>query len=140
VRASFNVMRVGPKLKRRAMELTGSTARTQIINTDGDLDTVRAASSTYEVSGGTAIPNTWNGQYDLVVDERVTNYYWDLHDTRKGYKSMILFVTRAPEPIALTDMTDNDRFYDDDYVWSVECDVGVAAGHWYATYRGTGTE
>lgn len=138
VRASMNVMRVGPRLKQRAMELLSAT-RTQKIDSDGSLDTTRAASSTYQIVGGSAIPNVFEGTKTLVVDPRVTTYYWDLEDTAKAYKSMILFITRAPEAISQTEMTDEQRFNHDDFVYSVECDVGVAAGHWYGTYRGTGT-
>jgi len=138
VRPNFNLMRVGPKLKRRAQELL-SADRVVTVNTDGTMDTTRSASSTYEIQAASTRSSVWQGDMTLVVDPRVTTYYWDLHDTTKGYKPMILFVTRAPEPIALTDMTDPDRFNHDEYVYSVEADFGVAAGHWYATYRGTGT-
>lgn len=138
VRPNFNVMRVGPNLKRRAQELL-SADRMVIVNSDGDFDTKRSTSSTFDVVGAATRSNVWQGDMTLVVDPRVTTYYWDLHDTQKGYKPMILFITRAPEPIAQTDMTDPERFNNDNYVYSVECDVGVAAGHWYATYRGTGT-
>lgn len=138
VRASFNVMRVGPKLKRRAQELL-SADRQVMVNSDGQFDTPRETSSTFSVSGVTTRSSVWSGDMTLVVDPRVTNFYWDLHDTTKGYKPMILFVTRAPEPIALTDMTDPERFENDNYIYSVECDVGTAAGHWQATLRATGT-
>lgn len=134
----YNVMRVGPRLKRRAQELIGPT-RMQIINSDGQVDTARETSSTFDVVGGAIRQSVWQGDMTLVVDERVTTYYTTLLDTTKGYKPMILFVTRAPEPVNQTDMDSPERFNNDNYIYGVESDFGVAAGHWYAAYRMTGT-
>lgn len=139
VRSSPNLMRVGPKLKRRAQELL-SADRMQYINTKGVTDLARSSTSTDDVVGGATRSSVWSGDMDLVVDPRVTTFYWDLFDTRQPFKPMILFVMRAPEPVNKTEMTDDERFEYDNYIYSVECDIGTSAGHWYATYRGTGTE
>ena len=134
----YNVMRVGPLLKRRAQELI-SADRVVIINSDGQMDTPRETSSTFDVVGGATRSNVWQGDMTLVVDERVTTRYTTLIDTNKGIKPMVLFVTRAPEPVNQTDMDAPERFNNDNYIYGVESDFGIAAGHWYAAYRMTGT-
>lgn len=138
VGVQYDVMRVGPNLKRRAQELT-SADRIVKIDSDGGFDTSRAVSSTFNVVGGATRSNVWSGDMTLVVDDRVTTYYTTLLDTSRGFKPMILFVTRAPEPVDQTDMSDPERFNNDNYVYGVEADLGIAAGHWYAAYRLTGT-
>lgn len=134
----YNVMRGGPRIKRRMQELTGAD-RVVIINSDGDFDTPRETSSTFDVVGGATRTNAWQGDMTVVVDERVTTFYTTLLDTTKGFKPMILFVTRAPEPVDQTEMSDPERFNHDNYIYGVESDFGIAAGHWYAAFRMTGT-
>jgi len=133
VYCNFTDMVVGPNLKRRAMELL--EANRQIpIDAGGD----EAAAS---VIATTTIPNVFQGEYRLTVDPRhTTNYYWTLVDTTKGpIRPMVLFVVQAPTPIDRVDPSDPHRFEFREYIYGVEARFGVAAGHWYTTYRGTGT-
>lgn len=139
LRISYNICRVGPRLKRRAMELF-STDRVVIVNQKGQFDTERTSSSSDNVEAAATRSNTYSGAMQVVVDHRVTTYYTTFIDNTKGYKPMVLFKVRNPEPITQTEMTDQDRFNLDLYNYSVEADFGVAAGHWYSAYRLTGTE
>lgn len=128
----YTMMRVGPKLKRRGQELL-SADRLQTVAGDQTLD------------GGTAVAaaarsNVFSGEMTLVVDDRVTNFYCTLIDASKpNARPMIAFTTREPEIIMQTDMGDQRRFDHDEFVWGLEGDWGVAAGHWLTAYRLTGT-
>ncbi len=139
LRISPNLLRVGPKLKRRAQELTNAT-RSQMVNTDGITDLPRATTSVASVNGITAIPSVWQGDMTVLVDPRVTDFKWTIQDTTKPAKPMTLFVVRAPEAQDQTDMNDPERFSHDNYVYGLEAEVGVAAGHWAVVHRGTGTD
>ncbi len=139
LRIQYDLLRVGPKLKRRAQELV-SADRAVIVNTDGVMDLPRAVTSTASVAGVTTRSSVWQGDMTVLVDPRVTNYYWTLQDTKKPAKPMTMFVVRAPEPQNQTDMNDPERFNHDNFVYGVEADLGIAAGHWAVVYRGTGTD
>ena len=52
---------------------------------------------------------------------------------------MVLFNSRTPVAISRTDMTDPHRFNYDEFLFGLEGDWGVAAGHWHSCYRLTGT-
>ena len=138
LRLDYNVCRVGPYLKRRALELF-STDRVVIVNQAGVTDTLRSTTSTDDINAAATRSNTFANTMQVVVDHRVTTYYTTFIDTRRGFKPMVLFKVRAPEPISQTDMDSPERFNFDNYMYSVEADFGVASGHWYSAYRLTGT-
>lgn len=128
----YNTMRVGPKLKRRAMELL-SAQRTVAID-------ATAAEATASVVAITTRNNTYQGDMTLVVDPRVTTFYWDLIDTTKGpVRPMTLFVVQNPEVVNRTDATDPHVFEHKEYIFGVTGKFSANAGHWYTCYRGTGT-
>ena len=139
LRLSYNICRVGPRLESRALELF-STDRVVIVNTKGQTDTPRAVGSTDDVMSAATRTNVYSNSMQVIVDHRVTNFFTTFIDNTKGYKPMVLFKVRPPEAISKTEMTDEERFNFDNYVWSVEADFGVAPGHWYSAYRLTGTE
>lgn len=131
-----NAMRVGPKLKRRAMQLLESKQRLVIVDNDGNLD----SAGTDDVVGVTAAANIWEGDYILYVDNRVTGFYWDLLDlTKPGVRPMVLLEYRKPEPFVFDKMTDPERVNHDDFLYTLDGDFKAAPGHWMCAYRGTGT-
>lgn len=131
-----NAMRVGPKLKRRAMQLLEAKNRVVIVDNDGNLD----SPGTDDVVGITSSANTWEGDYTLYVDNRVTGFYWDLLDlTKPGIRPMLLLEHRRPEPFVFDKMTDPERIKNDDFLYTLDGDFVAAPGHWMCAYRGTGT-
>jgi phage major head subunit gpT-like protein len=52
---------------------------------------------------------------------------------------MVLFVTRSPEVINQTEMTDEQRFQHDMFRFGIESEVGSGGWFWPAVHRGTGT-
>ena len=127
---------VGPKLKRRAMELLSASNRTQMIDNDGLLDTATANS----VVGGTAINNTWLGDLKLVMDTRITNFYWYVMDLSKaGARPLTLAEFRKPQPYVRDQMTDPRRWEHDQFLYGLEGDFTVTAGHWMTISGNLGT-
>lgn len=129
----YDMIRVGPNLFDRARELT-SADRVVTIKNDGAFDAV-----TSTVAGGATRSNIYAGELEVVQDLRVTTYYWTLVDRKKTAKPMVVFNARKPEAISRTDMTDPHRWNMDEFLFGLEGDWGVAAGHWHTCYRGTGT-
>jgi len=129
----YTHMRVGPKLERVAKEIL--EAKDRIAYTD-----MFAAASTTAVQNATLFPNVWAGELKLVVDPRITTYYWDLYDLSKpGVRPLMLYEGRAPEPVLLDQMDGERRFNTDEFVFGLEGDWVPFAGHWMTAYRGTGT-
>ncbi len=126
-------MRVGPKLERRAKEILEAKDRMVFTN-------VFATETTTAVQNATAFPNVWAGELTLIVDPRITNYYWDLYDLSKpGVRPYVLYEGRKPQAINMIDMSSTRRFYQDEFVFGLEGDYVVGAGMWQVAYRGTGT-
>jgi phage major head subunit gpT-like protein len=132
---SPNLIRGGIRLRRRMQELTGSD-RVVIINQTGVPDTV--ADGPNLVNAAATRTNVVNGDYTIVVDRRVTGYHWTLQDDTMA-KPMVLFVTRSPEVINQTEMTDEQRFQHDIFMFGIESEVGSGGWFWPAVHRGTGT-
>jgi phage major head subunit gpT-like protein len=128
----YNMIRVGPKLKRRAQELL-SADRLQTAAADSTMDVASSGIAAATRS------NVYAGELDVSVDDRVTNFYWTLADGNKSAKPMLVFNKRNIEAISRTDMTDPHRFNYDEFLFGLEGDWGVTPGHWLTCYRGTGT-
>lgn len=127
---------VGPKLKRRAMELLQSSNRVVMVDNDGNLD----SPGTDDVVSVTGINNVWQGDLKLVVDTRITNFYWYVFDTSKaGAKPLILAEFRKPQPYVRDQMTDPRRWEHDDFLYGLEGDFTVTAGHWMTINGNLGT-
>ena len=129
---TYTKMRVGPKLKRRAQELLGA-----------DRVQTATAASLYD-AGASAVAaatrsNVFQGDMSLMVDDRVTTFYWDLFDETKEGKAMILFMVKPPEPVMRFDPADPHVFEHREFIWGLDGEWGVAAGHWLSCYRGSGT-
>jgi phage major head subunit gpT-like protein len=125
--------RCGPDLEQRYKEIL--SADTRIVFTDMQSD-----ESTTAVQNATQIANVWQGELVLVVDPRVTTFYWDLYDLSKpNNKPMTLIDERRPEAINKTDMTDERRFQFDEFLYGLEGEWKVGAGQWMTAHRGTGT-
>lgn len=129
---SYSTMRVGPLLKRRAMELL-SAQRTVAVDAG-------AAEATASVVAITTRNNTFEGDLKLIVDDRVTTRFWDLIDETKGsVRPMTLFLVEPPQVVERTAADDPHVFEHKEYIYGVQGRWGVAAGHWYTCYRSTGT-
>lgn len=130
----YNMIRVGPKQKRRVQELI-SADRVVVIDNDGNM----SAPGTDDVVGGATRSSVWQGDMTLVVDERRTNFYTDLLDTSSSARPMVIQQNKFPEAILRIDDTDEARWQRDLYEWALEADFGIHAGHWLSAYRLTGT-
>lgn len=127
-------IRVGPKLETRAKELVGAAQRITAYSNAGAQD------ATSGVIAAAPIVNIWHGELDVIVDQRITNFYWDLLDlSQPGVKPVILYEGRKPVPIHLDKMTDLPRFYNDTFIFGLEGDFTAGAGMWMTIYRATGT-
>ncbi len=126
-------MRVGPDLEQRAKEILQASDR--VVFSDST-----ASETTTAVVDTATMTNVWRGEATVVVDPRITTYYWDLFDLSKGVmKPMRLVDERRPESISQTDMADESRFNDDVFNFGLEGEWVVGAGDWQTAYRGTGT-
>lgn len=129
----YDQMRVGPKLKRRATELLGPTAQYVV------------GLSASDAEGGTSVSHvkkesTYSREMNLIVDDRVTTFYWDLIDTSKGpLRPMVQFLIQAPTAVTRDQPTDPRVWENREALYGVEGQWGIGAGHWYTCYRGTGT-
>lgn len=116
---------VGPKLRKTALDIAVNARLLQGMAADGTLDTgTRIATA--------AIDNVYQGdQLRVIVWRRLVSTqddYWYLVDTSKTSKALALKRERAYELIEMTDMDSPARFSHDEYEWSVEGDLTVAAG------------
>lgn len=128
----FTTIRTGPKLKRRVLELLSQDRLVAVSNTGAE-----AASGVVAVAGRS---NVFSGEYVPVVDERVSTFYWDLIDTTKAAKPMVLLDLMAPQPEPSRAQMNDPMVWDQDMIpFGGKGDWGVGAGHWHTCYRGTGT-
>ncbi len=129
----YNEMRVGPKLMKRAQELLGPTSQ-YIVGLDAS-----------DATGGTSVSHVkkesmYAGQMKLLVDDRVTTFYWDLMDTTKGpVRPMVQFLVKPPTAVVRDEPTDPHVWEHREALYGVEGQWGIAAGHWYTCRRATGT-
>lgn len=127
-------IRVGPKLETRAKEIVGAQMRVASYNATATQDAVAS------VIAVAPLVNIWHGELDVIVDQRITNFYWDLMDLSKpGVMPIVLYEGRKPEPQHLDKMTDLPRFYNDNFIYGLEGDFTAGAGMWMTVYRSTGT-
>lgn len=127
-------IRVGPKCETRAKEIVGAQMRVASYSSTGVQDAVSS------VVAAAPLVNIWHGELDVIVDQRITNFYWDLMDLSKpGVMPIILYEGRKPEPVHLDKMTDLPRFYNDNFIYGLEGDFTAGAGMWLTVYRATGT-
>lgn len=130
---SYDTMRVGPQLETRAKELL-SADRVQPVKNDGTLD------GTSSIVAGATRSNVFQGAMTLIVDERVSTYYTDFIDTKRGpVRPMFVLMGMEPGPTLRTTTDDPEVFNTDNFIWGLLGDWGVAAGHWLTAYRLTGT-
>jgi phage major head subunit gpT-like protein len=129
---SGNLLVVGPKLRKLATELTGST-RLAGINASNVIDGATA------VAAG-VMPNLYfGGTLSVLVWPRyVGTYddYWTVIDTAAPAKPMILYIGRQVEAIEQVDMNGEFRFINDKLRWSLEADAVPAPGAWQTAYGG----
>lgn len=125
--------RCGPLLESRFKSIL--EAKERIRFTD-----MTTADTTTLAQNATAVTNVWAGELTLIVDPRVTGYYWDLYDLSKpGVRPIILYEGQAPHPVNQDQMTDKDRFENDVFVYGLEGDFTFDAGMWMVAARATGT-
>lgn len=126
--------RCGPDLEQRYKEILEATDRVVALD-------MSASETTTAVQDVTTITNVWRGELTLIVDPRMGSaYHWDIYDlSQPNVKPMVLVEERAPIPVHQDQMTDSRRFFFDEFLFGVEADFTVGAGHWATAYRGTGT-
>ena len=129
----YDQMRVGPKLKRRAMELVGTSQRVVPIAATGEEAYSSAlAAATRE--------STYKGDYVLLVDDRVSTFYWDLIDTSKGQlRPMVQFLITPPTAVIRDQPTDPRVWENREALYGITGQRGIGAGHWYTCRRATRT-
>jgi phage major head subunit gpT-like protein len=131
-------MRVGTALESRAKQYLQAKDRVTFTNMLG-------AESTTAVQNATLMPNVWAGELTLIVDPRIPSsgtgaFYWDLYDLSKpGLRPIVLYEGRKPVPVIQNQMEGERRFRTDQFVFGLEGDFTVGAGHWMCGYRATGT-
>lgn len=131
---NYNVMRVGPTLEMRALELMGANRILPAAATG-----LEAVSSVVVAS---TIDNTMANRFQVVIDQRrnlTGPYYADFIDTTKEAKPMFMYLGRDITQTTLTGMDSPRRINDNKYEWLLDADVGITAGHWLTCYRLTGT-
>ena len=130
---SYDLLVVGPKLGKRAREITGSD-RLMTFAADGTVD------GTSSQVGGANVPNFFiGGMMDLLIWPRLVGDYddhWHLFDTTSDAKSMLLYEGRDVEGFSKTEMTDDNRWERDEHEWALESDHDPIAGAWQTTYAG----
>lgn len=118
---------VGPQQRKIAHDLTGSDRNIAISNAG-------APDATSNVVAVGNLPNYVGGMINVVVTPWISGTKWFLVDASKSAKPMCFVENRAPEAVAMDQMTSDARFLLDVYRYSVECDGAVAAGLWQTIY------
>lgn len=122
------VLVVGPKQERVALEVTGAQ-RAIGINSSGAFD------ATSSVVGVAAIDNVYRGDATVVVSQHLTGNEWLLVNRGAGsMRPFFLAEYRSLEPQMQTAWDSDARFLHDTYRYSVEGDLGLAAGPWWLVY------
>lgn len=129
---SPNLIVCGPKSLPDVLEVTKSNLRLAAVAADGsEVGTRVAAASIDNVFAGSELYG--GGSMLVLCSKRLVGTYDDYVlylDTTKGCKPVIGFRKRAPEVVAMTDMTSPERFNRDVYQWSVETDIVFAPASW----------
>lgn len=119
---------VGTDLEATALEVAG-------IDKPVNVSSAGALDAGASVVGVTAIRNVYEGRVSVVVSPRVRTGCWYLMDLSKpGLRPLILGEARRPTAIPLDDEKAHSRFYNDDWVGSVEADFALGAGLWPTIY------
>jgi phage major head subunit gpT-like protein len=127
----YDTIEVGPKLKRRAQEIFNADRYVGLSSGTAEGGTTVAA---------TTITNVLAGAMNVVVNPRITGFYWTCLDTTKpGTKPLICQENRAPEPVILDQMDSEPRVKYDEFWHIMEGDFDFNAGYWQVAYRGTGS-
>lgn len=124
---------VGPKLRKMALQLANADDRVVPVNPSGELD------GSTSVNAAASMVNVFRGEVDVVVWNRLTGTqddYWYLVDRQQPERGILLKDERDWELIEQTDMDSPARFNVDKYVWGIEADKKVAAGAWPCMYAG----
>jgi phage major head subunit gpT-like protein len=124
---------VGPKLWRTACEIAKSDVRLVAVDNSGAESGTRVAAA--------AIPNVLAGVVQVVLDRRMPlgstqDDYWYLMDLSRESKPLVIVEHRAPVLLSKIDMNDDNRFFRDEYLWSIEADLSPGAGAWPLIYGG----
>lgn len=117
---------VGTAQKRVGMEITGSD-RPYAVGTAGALN-----------SGGIGavnLPNYYHGgSLNLIVSPYLTGNEWFMFALNTPVRPYGLATFRASVIVPKDDERDDNRFFQDEYIWSVEADVIPHPGAWQCVY------
>lgn len=134
---NYTTLIVGPKLRKTALEIAGGESRGVWVRNTGATGETGATST--GVVGIYAGVNVFRGEIDVVLWDRLTgtqdDYYFYL-DATKPYKPMALGVHRDWTAVNLDQEDSPPRFFNDQYLFSLEADLTPAAGGWPAIHAG----
>jgi phage major head subunit gpT-like protein len=114
--ASPTTIVVGPALLGKARELFQANTRLVATNISG-------TEATSGVMDTAAISNVWMGELKVVEERRLTGTYanyWYLIDENYGSKPLVQITTEPLHVVSLLNEDSGDRFYNDQYLWSIE--------------------
>lgn len=118
---------VGPKYRKIALDIAGPHVPMGVNNANSWL----APGATLTTVGGAVIPNAYQGSIKVVISNRLVGTQDDyayLMCTSLADKPFLLVQQRAPELVTMFDMNNPQRFYEDQFSWSVEADCSPACG------------
>lgn len=115
---------VGPDQERIAQEITGSDRWVGI-------DTSGAQDQTSNVNAAVLLPNFVGGSVSVISTPRITGNEWFLMDTSKGdAKPFALVDFRTHQVTFKDDPSDDNVFFNDELLASIDLKASPAAGAW----------
>lgn len=126
--ADATLLMCGPKYRKTALEIAKATNRKVAVDNTG----AEASSSVVDV---TNVENVFQGEVDVFINKKLTGTQDDyayLIDTSE--MPMLWIVGREPEVIDKLDMRDDNRYFRDELLWSIEFDAVPTAGFWPSIY------
>jgi phage major head subunit gpT-like protein len=128
----YDTIVVGPKNVQKAREMFNAANRLAFTTAAG-------AEATSSVINSGTLPNVWDGELKVVEEPQLIGTYddyWYLLDTKRGgdNKPIWLMESDPLHVVALDRETDTQRFWNNDYVWSVEGSLVADSYNWTAAY------
>jgi len=118
----------GPDSRRVAMEIAGPTRLVAVSNAG-----VENATSSVVAAG--QYENYLGQSINVIISPRIRGAEWFAMDLGKpGLRPYFLAEFRKPELISMTDMNSHQRFFLDEYLWSMEADLSPVPAAYQCSY------